>query len=123
MKLQFKEQDFQLQSVDAVVKCFEGQPIKTNRFTLERSRDIIRKTPEHFEAKTVFTKDQNVLRTNEILKKTYLRFFNNWFNGRKRICKKYGRSCVSGCLCQIAKEFLRFHAHCQLQFRLGHRIG
>lgn len=46
MKLQFKEQDFQLQAVDAVVKCFEGQPIKTNRFTLERTRDIIRRTRE-----------------------------------------------------------------------------
>ncbi len=34
MKLQFKEQDFQLQAVQAVVDCFLGQPIKTNRFTL-----------------------------------------------------------------------------------------
>ncbi|XZF14952.1 type III restriction-modification system endonuclease [Chitinophagaceae bacterium MMS25-I14] len=44
MKLQFKEQQFQLQAVKAVVACFEGQPMETARFTLERSSDIIRKT-------------------------------------------------------------------------------
>ena len=27
----------------AVVDCFEGQPLKTNRFTLERSKELIRK--------------------------------------------------------------------------------
>lgn len=43
MKLQFKQQAFQLQAVKAVVDCFEGQPLKTNRFTLERSQEIIRK--------------------------------------------------------------------------------
>ena len=43
MKLQFKEQDFQVQAVKAVVDCFAGQPIKTNRFTLERSKELIRK--------------------------------------------------------------------------------
>lgn len=43
MKLQFKEQNFQIQAVDAVVMCFEGQALKTNRFTLEKSREIIRK--------------------------------------------------------------------------------
>lgn len=43
MKLQFKEQDFQLKAVKAVVDCFEGQPLKTNRFTLERSKEIMRK--------------------------------------------------------------------------------
>jgi type III restriction enzyme len=46
MKLQFKIQDFQLQAVKAVVDCFEGQPLKSNRFTLERSKDIIRKAKE-----------------------------------------------------------------------------
>lgn len=43
MKLQFKEQQFQVDAVKAVVDCFEGQPLKTNRFTLERSKEIIRK--------------------------------------------------------------------------------
>lgn len=43
MKLQFKEQDFQVQAVKAVVDCFAGQPLKTNRFTLERSKELIRK--------------------------------------------------------------------------------
>jgi type III restriction enzyme len=46
MKLQFKEQAFQLQAVKAIVGCFDGQPLKTNRFTLERSEEIIRKTKE-----------------------------------------------------------------------------
>ena len=44
MKLQFKQQQFQIDAVKAVVDCFNGQPIKTNRFTLERSREIIRQT-------------------------------------------------------------------------------
>jgi len=43
MKLQFKEQQFQIQAVKAVVDCFAGQPQETNRFTLERTKDIIRK--------------------------------------------------------------------------------
>ena len=43
MKLQFKIQDFQLQAVKAVVDSFQGQPLKSKKFTLERSIDIIRK--------------------------------------------------------------------------------
>src|SRR5690606_3442177 len=46
MKLQFKEQDFQIQAVKAVVDCFQGQPLKTNRFTRERSRELIRKAKQ-----------------------------------------------------------------------------
>lgn len=46
MKLQFKEQDFQIQAVKAVVDCFNGQPLRTNRFTLERSKDLIRKAKQ-----------------------------------------------------------------------------
>ncbi|WP_406684305.1 DEAD/DEAH box helicase family protein [Seonamhaeicola sp. MEBiC1930] len=46
MKLQFKEQDFQVNAVKAVVDCFEGQPLKTNRFTLERSKELIRKAKQ-----------------------------------------------------------------------------
>jgi type III restriction enzyme len=46
MKLQFKEQDFQVNAVHAVVDCFEGQPLKTNRFTLERSKELIRKAKQ-----------------------------------------------------------------------------
>jgi type III restriction enzyme len=46
MKLQFKEQQFQIDAVRAVVDCFEGQPLKTNRFTLERSKEIIRKAKQ-----------------------------------------------------------------------------
>ena len=43
MKLQFKEQDFQIQAVRAVTDCFAGQPRETNRFTLEKSQELIRK--------------------------------------------------------------------------------
>lgn len=46
MKLQFKEQDFQVNAVQAVVASFEGQPLKTNRFTLERSKELIRKAKQ-----------------------------------------------------------------------------
>lgn len=46
MKLQFKEQQFQKDAVQAVVDCFEGQPLKTNRFTLERSGEIIRRAKQ-----------------------------------------------------------------------------
>ena len=46
MKLQFKEQDFQVNAVQAVVDCFEGQPLKTNRFTLERSKELIQKVKQ-----------------------------------------------------------------------------
>ena len=46
MKLQFKIQDFQLAAVKAVVDCFQGQALKSNKFTLERSKDIIRKAKE-----------------------------------------------------------------------------
>src|SRR5690554_553100 len=46
MKLQFKEQGFQLDAVNAVVKCFEGQTLKTNRFTLEKTAQILRRAKE-----------------------------------------------------------------------------
>jgi type III restriction enzyme len=46
MKLQFKEQDFQVQAVKAVVDCFNGQPLRTNRFTLERSKNLILKAKQ-----------------------------------------------------------------------------
>ena len=46
MKLQFKEQDFQVQAVKAIVDCFLGQALKTNRFTLERSKELIRKAKQ-----------------------------------------------------------------------------
>lgn len=46
MKLQFKEQDFQVQAVKAIVDCFSGQALKTNRFTLERSKELLRKAKQ-----------------------------------------------------------------------------
>ena len=49
MKLQFKEQSFQQDAVKAVVNCFAGQTLKSNRFTLERSKNIISKTRQNSE--------------------------------------------------------------------------
>ena len=46
MKLQFKQQDFQIQAVKAVVDCFAGQLLKTNRFTVEKSKELIRKAKQ-----------------------------------------------------------------------------
>ncbi|MBS1585503.1 MAG: DEAD/DEAH box helicase family protein [Bacteroidetes bacterium] len=46
MKLQFKEQGFQVSAVKAVVDCFAGQPLETARFTLERTKNILRKAKE-----------------------------------------------------------------------------
>ena len=46
MKLQFKEQKFQIDAVKAIVDCFDGQPLKTNKFTLERSKQIIKKAKQ-----------------------------------------------------------------------------
>jgi len=57
MKLQFKEQQFQINAVKAVVDCFEGQPLETNRFTLERSADLIRKAKASVKAEFEFDTD------------------------------------------------------------------
>ena len=46
MKLQFKEQQFQVNAVQAVVDCFEGQTLRTNTFTLEKSKEILRKAKQ-----------------------------------------------------------------------------
>ncbi|WP_430971637.1 type III restriction-modification system endonuclease [Sunxiuqinia rutila] len=43
MKLQFKEQQFQIQAVGSVVECFKGQPMATQHFTLERTRELQRR--------------------------------------------------------------------------------
>jgi type III restriction enzyme len=42
MKLQFKEQIFQINAVKAVVNCFQGQSMETARFTLERTKSILK---------------------------------------------------------------------------------
>lgn len=44
MKLQFKEQAFQLHAVKAVVDAFAGQTLQTAKFTLERTKEILRKS-------------------------------------------------------------------------------
>ncbi len=65
MKLQFKEQDFQVQAVKAVVDCFKGQPLSTKSFTLERSKEIIRKTKEA--AKMAVTRAVMLQLENEVM--------------------------------------------------------
>jgi type III restriction enzyme len=60
MKLQFKEQNFQISAVKAVVDVFEGQPLKTNKFTLERSRLLIEK------AKNAATGTQTIAFENDL---------------------------------------------------------
>jgi type III restriction enzyme len=61
MKLQFKQQDFQVQAVKAVVDCFAGQPIKTNRFTLERSKELMRKAKMAAKGEQSFDFDTEVM--------------------------------------------------------------
>lgn len=61
MKLQFKEQKFQVDAVKAVVDCFGGQPIKTNRFTLERSKELIKKAKQASEGVQTLGIEQKVL--------------------------------------------------------------
>jgi type III restriction enzyme len=46
MKLQFKQQQFQLDAVRAVVDCFEGQERHENRFTLERAQRLMKQAKE-----------------------------------------------------------------------------
>lgn len=41
MKLQFKEQPFQVQAVQAIVDCFDGQPIRTKHFTIDRTYEVL----------------------------------------------------------------------------------
>jgi type III restriction enzyme len=46
MLLQFKEQSFQIDAVNAIVNCFAGQLPKTNRFTLELCAKLIEKAKQ-----------------------------------------------------------------------------
>lgn len=58
MKLQFKEQAFQLKAVEAIVKCFAGQPLQVASFTLERTKELIRQAKRAKEELTIdFEKD------------------------------------------------------------------
>ncbi|MCM5529749.1 type III restriction-modification system endonuclease [Parasegetibacter sp. NRK P23] len=41
MKLQFKKQSFQLSAVDAVTKCFEGQPRRSDAFQVVNGQDLL----------------------------------------------------------------------------------
>ncbi|QHS56809.1 DEAD/DEAH box helicase family protein [Mucilaginibacter sp. 14171R-50] len=61
MKLQFKEQQFQIQAVKAVVECFIGQPLETTRFTLERSANIVRKAKAAARGENLLELEDDVL--------------------------------------------------------------
>ena len=39
MKLQFKQQGFQIEVVRVVMNCFAGQAVKTNRLTIEQRKN------------------------------------------------------------------------------------
>ena len=43
MKLQFKEQQFQIEAVNAITNCFLWQQKGVNHFTLERSKALLQK--------------------------------------------------------------------------------
>jgi type III restriction enzyme len=61
MKLQFKEQSFQQDAVKAVVNCFAGQTLKSNRFTLERSENILSKIRQNSENNQTFFFESSLL--------------------------------------------------------------
>ena len=46
MKIKFKEQGFQLEAVRAVIDCFEGQKLRSNHFTLQRSADLVKRAKQ-----------------------------------------------------------------------------
>lgn len=46
MKLQFKEQQFQIDAVSAVINCFKGQQPATKHFSLQRSKNILQKAKD-----------------------------------------------------------------------------
>lgn len=46
MKLQFKEQQFQIEAVKAITNCFIGQDRGVNHFTLERSKALLDKAQQ-----------------------------------------------------------------------------
>ncbi|MCP4053850.1 MAG: DEAD/DEAH box helicase family protein [Mesoflavibacter sp.] len=46
MKLQFKEQQFQIEAVNAITNCFLGQQKGVNHFTLERSKGLLQKAQQ-----------------------------------------------------------------------------
>ncbi|CAM1346905.1 type III restriction-modification system endonuclease [Tenacibaculum insulae] len=46
MKLQFKEQQFQVEAVKAITNCFLGQEKGVNHFTLERSKALLHKAQQ-----------------------------------------------------------------------------
>ena len=69
MKIKFKEQQFQLDAVQAVVDCFRGQPNKSSNFILDRGRikgEI--KGQTSFLEETGFKNSQIAIPEEEILK-------------------------------------------------------
>lgn len=73
MKLQFKEQKFQIDAVHAVVDCFKGQALKTNRITLERSKNIIKKAKKAAKGMQPLAFENEVLRNQPQTKNDYFK--------------------------------------------------
>ena len=49
MKLQFKNQEFQIRAIKSVVDTFKGQPLRSKNFNLERTQKILEKALEEAE--------------------------------------------------------------------------
>ena len=64
MQLQFKQQQFQINAVKAIVDCFDGQPKETARFTLERSAELIRKAKLAATSKNTLIEIENEVSEN-----------------------------------------------------------
>lgn len=79
MKLQFKEQGFQLDAVNAVVKCFDGQALKSNTFTLEKTREILRKAKDQASGVNVlnFDVEETIGYRNSAIQITDSQFLEN----------------------------------------------
>jgi type III restriction enzyme len=60
MKLKFKQQEFQINAVKAIVDVFDGQPLKSNKFTLEKSNALIQKAKNAAQGLQTLDFEQNV---------------------------------------------------------------
>ncbi|ARV07586.1 restriction endonuclease subunit R [Polaribacter sp. SA4-10] len=81
MKLQFKEQQFQVDAVSAITDCFVGQEKGNGHFTLERSKQILQKAKQAAAGINTlqFTEDvdENIGYRNKLLKITDSQLLQN----------------------------------------------
>lgn len=81
MKLQFKEQQFQVDAVNAITDCFQGQEKGGGHFTLERSKQLMQKAKQAAAGVNTlqFTEevDENIGYRNKLLKITDSQLLQN----------------------------------------------